>query len=471
MMKATMITGKDLIAHGYQPGRWFAAALTEINAGAISEERILSICDRLAPPPARPLLSEPAPFQINLLAETELEQKQRAGLAESFAMLMRTPTIRRGALMPDACEAGHSGTIPVGGVAVAEGAIHPGMHSADVCCSMFVSAVDGVDPKDLLDALHKVTHFGPGGRQDQRFALPASLLARMQANEFLNDPRILAAAQDHLGTVGDGNHFQSIGTMGDQVMLTSHHGSRGVGAQLYQRGLKRAEQYRLRLSPETLPINAWIPADTVDGDAYWDALQIVRDWTRLNHQLLHDAAISELGGKIVVRFWNEHNFVFREDDLFYHAKGATPIHRAFVPDSDGRMIVPLNLVDPILIVEGKRTDANLGFAPHGAGRHVSRRGHRRHRLMDGQDETAIFVEETAGIDMRFYSGHIDITELPSAYKPAASIRRAMHEFNLAHVVGQITPFGCIMAGDWQRDAPWRRKAKAQTIEGQDNDHT
>jgi hypothetical protein len=54
-MMASMITGKDLIAYGYPPGRWFAAALAEINAGAISEERIRNICDRLAPPPARPL--------------------------------------------------------------------------------------------------------------------------------------------------------------------------------------------------------------------------------------------------------------------------------------------------------------------------------------------------------------------------------------------------------------------------------
>ncbi|WP_204288294.1 hypothetical protein, partial [Proteus mirabilis] len=78
-------------------------------------------------------------------------------------LLMRTPVIRAGAIMPDACPAGPVGTIPVGGVAVSE-AIHPGMHSADICCSMAISVFPGTAPLALLDAVHQVTHFGPGGR-------------------------------------------------------------------------------------------------------------------------------------------------------------------------------------------------------------------------------------------------------------------------------------------------------------------
>ena len=53
--------------------------------------------------------------------------------------LMKTPTIVDGAIMPDACPAGPNGTIPVGGVAVAKNAIHPGMHSADICCSVMLN--------------------------------------------------------------------------------------------------------------------------------------------------------------------------------------------------------------------------------------------------------------------------------------------------------------------------------------------
>ena len=456
-----MVSGKDLLRLGYRPASWFSAALAELGNAEATDDKIQAVCNRLAPPPVLHLRSEAAPFTVNLNPETDEEAATVSRLVQSFAELMKTPTILRGTLMPDACEAGPPGTIPVGGVAVAEDAIHPGMHSSDICCSMFVSVIEGVDPADLLDAVHAITHFGPGGRTDGRFSdtLPTSILKRMAENAFLNRPECLAAAQAHLGTVGDGNHFQSVGLMGDKVVLTSHHGSRGLGALLYKFGMRTAERYRAVLSPETLPINAWLPANSAEGEVYWEALQIVRDWTRLNHCVLQDAAIQKLGGKIVDRFWNEHNFVFRDGDLFFHAKGATPIERSFLPDSDGRMIVPFNATEPILIIEGSRNETNLGFAPHGAGRYLSRRKHKIRALSGSRDEQAIFAEETAGIDMRFFSGNVDITELPSAYKPASSIRAAMERFQLARVVAEIDPFGCIMAGDWERDAPWRRKAK------------
>jgi hypothetical protein len=253
-----MVTGKDLLRLGYRPARWFAAALSELGDGHATDDQIRAVCDRLAPPPVQPLRSAAAPFSVNLLPENDDEKAMVARLVVSFSELMKTPTIRQGTLMPDACEAGPSGTIPVGGVAVAEGAIHPGMHSSDICCSMFVSVVEGIEPAELLDAVHSVTHFGPGGRTDGRFttALPASLVKRMSENAFLARPEFLAAAQAHLGTVGDGNHFQSVGLMGEKVVLTSHHGSRGLGALLYKAGMRAAERYRLMLSPETLPINA-----------------------------------------------------------------------------------------------------------------------------------------------------------------------------------------------------------------------
>ncbi|MGY3087016.1 hypothetical protein ACVWYF_000042 [Hymenobacter sp. UYAg731] len=39
-------------------------------------------------------------------------------------------------------------------------------------------------------------------------------------------------------------------------------------------------------------------------------------------------------------------------------------------------------------------------------------------------------------------------------------------FNPATVIDEIQPYGCIMAGDWEQDAPWRKKklAKAAVLE-------
>ena len=113
--------------------------------------------------------------------------------------------------------------------------------------------------------------------------------------------------------------------------------------------------------------------------------------------------------------------------------------------------------EPVLIVHGETTKSNLGFAPHGAGRNISRSQHRRNNSHKSIAE--LFNEETRGLDVRFHSGHIDITELPSAYKNARDVQEQMREFGLGETVDEIIPYGCIMAGDWQIDAPWKKKPR------------
>ena len=127
-----------------------------------------------------------------------------------------------------------------------------------------------------------------------------------------------------------------------------------------------------------------------------------------------------------------------------------------MPDSqEGLRLIPLNMAEPILIVRGETTENNLGFAPHGAGRNVSRTAH----LATKGDRSVrdIFDEETAGLDVRFFSGSIDITELPSAYKNAATVQRQMAEFGLGEVVDRVLPYGCIMAANSGRHG--RRKKR------------
>ncbi len=315
-----------------------------------------------------------------------------------------------------------------------------------------------VDPAAVLNAAQGITHFGGGGRpRHAEFPLPTELREKLAANAFLDDKDSRQLASAHLGTQGDGNHFLFVGrsaATGDTVMVT-HHGSRGLGAHLYKRGMQVAEAFRKDLSPATPSYNAWIPYTDPSGLAYWEALQLVREWTKLNHTLLHDRTVAAVNTEVKDRFWNEHNFVFKDEDLFYHAKGATPLDSKFVPDAtDGRRLIPLNMAEPVLIVEGATTATNLGFAPHGAGRNVSRSAHKR--AQGNRTVEAIFAKETAGLDVRFYSGVIDISELPSAYKSAQMVQDQMSEFGLGTVLDRIMPYGCIMAGDWQHNAPWRK---------------
>jgi len=112
--------------------------------------------------------------------------------------------------------------------------------------------------------------------------------------------------------------------------------------------------------------------------------------------------------------------------------------------------------EPVLIASGKNADRGLGFAPHGAGRNFSRSQHKRQ--VEGTNEE-IFARETHGLDVRFYSGEIDVSELPSAYKNADEVQRQMQHFGLADVADRVLPHGCIMAGDWQKNAPWKKRKR------------
>ena len=115
-----------------------------------------------------------------------------------------------------------------------------------------------------------------------------------------------------------------------------------------------------------------------------------------------------------------------------------------------------HLLTGAFFVWQSRAENALGFAPHGAGRNFSRTAYmRQHAGKTGQE---IVAEQTVGIDARFFCGVPDVSELPGAYKNAGAVRAQIAEFGLAEVIDTIEPIGCIMAGDWQRDAPWRKKA-------------
>jgi tRNA-splicing ligase RtcB len=453
------VSGKHLVEAGFTPGAWFTVALKSANEvlanGGTHGDAIAAASKHRPEDRVRVPLQTGVSFFKNIRPENEFEEINVRSVVETMTEVMKTPWVKAGAIMPDACPAGPIGTIPVGGI-VASAHIHPGMHSADICCSMAISVFDDVDPLSLLNAVNDVTHFGPGGRGNIRPAVVQPFPILMQ-NPFLHDAEVLSAS--HFATQGDGNHFAYVGTMKStgQTALVTHHGSRGPGAALYKAGMRAADRYRLLNSPETLKQNAWIPSDTKDGDDYWAALQMVRTWTRESHFAIHDLAKSLLpGSKVTDRFWNEHNFVFRKSDgLFYHAKGATPAFGGWADDASDLTIIPLNMAEPILIVRGSNADNGLGFSPHGAGRNFSRTQHKRQ--MGGRTDEDIFAEETAGIDARFFMGITDISELPSAYKNAASVRRQITEYGLAEVVDEVMPFGCIMAGDWEKNAPWKKK--------------
>ncbi|MGJ4918107.1 RtcB family protein [Bradyrhizobium sp. HKCCYLRH2060] len=445
-----MIDGNTLIAWGFKPGRWFKQGLETANAmraDGANDDAIFAALQALQPVETL-MRTNGVPFAMLIDADNELERANVAAVAQHMDALMRVPTIVAGAVMPDACPSGTAlGTIPVGGVVACEDAIHPGFHSSDICCSVAVTVFARKDdPKRILDAVNAVTHFGPGGR-DRLHQPRDEVMAGFEANPFLKGLERFAIG--HFATQGDGNHFAYVGHLKStgQAALVTHHGSRGFGAQLYKRGMAVAKRHTAIHAPKVPEHSAWIKASSDDGRAYWEALQVARLWTRANHHAIHDLAAAKLGNAVTDRFWNEHNFVFQKSDgLFYHGKGATPNWSGFSADDDGRTIVPLNMAEPVLILKHRDNKDALGFAPHGAGRNLGRKAFLRENRPEMPD----------GIDARFYCGKPDLSELPQAYKNAASVRAQIARYGLGEVIDEVIPYGSIMAGDWEADAPWRK---------------
>ena len=500
------LKSRDLLAAGWVDDRRLPAALRrarELAAGGLARTAVFS---RLAEeyPKAAALLERretPAPLAEAVEPSAGIDGSAIAEARRRMVELLQMPVVRRGTLMPDTCPVqGGTATMPVGGAIETENAIIPGAHSSDICCSMFATFFSANHPvRELMDHLQSVTHFGPGGRPRHDHWDSAVLTQPVWDNPFLTGLQERACA--HLGTQGDGNHFAFLGqatfreescrrlaaagygAMVDQInqggghfqVLVTHHGSRGLGADVFKRGQLAARKWCDLHATDIPAAAAWLPADSAAGRDYWEALQYVGRWTRENHALIHAALLRRVGLRAAFQIGNEHNFVWRRGEHFVHGKGATPAWC----DAAGRPLlglIPLNMAREVLVVLGRSNEAFLSFAPHGAGRNRSRGATLQACWQEvGSTDPAamrhLLERHTSGLDVRWYSGTSDVSESPLGYKDADAVRAQIDRFGLAQVVAEVQPQGCIMAGvadELQRETVRREKdsvRRAQRREG------
>jgi tRNA-splicing ligase RtcB len=484
------IKARDLLAAGWPEGRRLGTALRrarELEATGLAHADVLVQLEQEFPKQLPLILSrhEPAPLAEAIEAETPEEATNVESARQRMIELLHVPVVKRGVIMPDACPAGGGrATIPVGGGVEVENAIIPGAHSADICCSMFATFFPANHPVgEMMDHLQKTTHFGAGGRPRGQQFTSAVLEEPVWDNPFLSGLR--SRAQDFLGTQGDGNHFAYVGRIqftdaqraaletagyaelaesivrrdGAFNVLVTHHGSRGLGADLYKRGQIAARKWCDENTKDIPDTAVWLPGDSPEGQSYWDALQYIGRWTRENHAQIHAAFLRRLSQRALVQIGNEHNFVWKRGDSFFHGKGATPAWQ----DAGGRPLlglIPLNMAREILLVLGADNNQFLSFCPHGAGRNLSRTAMLRpYKDADGEIDPArmqqVLAETTAGLDIRWFGGAPDLSESPLGYKDATKVKAQITRFGLATVVGEIQPQGCIMAGE-APEPPWAR---------------
>jgi len=146
----TTYTGADLLAMGVEQGPRIGQLLATINASPHDREQVQRLVEATRPPPVLTLV-EGRDCTFHIEAGTDDERRNVEAVAATVAEVLRTPVAVRGLVMPDACPAGSMGTIPVGGVVTLDNAIAPGMHSADICCSVMMTEFDGVEPPQLVD--------------------------------------------------------------------------------------------------------------------------------------------------------------------------------------------------------------------------------------------------------------------------------------------------------------------------------
>ena len=493
----SLIDGQDLLDAGWQPGAEIGQALAkahEYEARGISDKKYLLKLLARDIPKSQPKLGvreQPAPLGEAIAATCELDEQNIAKVRKTMDELLRMPRIARGAIMPDACPVGGGpATIPVGGAIAVENAIIPAAHSSDICCSMyatFFDAGDSTDVSEMLDQLMDSTRFGHGGRKPDDLVYHPVLDEDVWENKFLQG--LERHAQIHMADQGDGNHFAFLGKVrldegavaaleaaGQGAMATqlrkrglpfeshalvTHHGSRGLGAQVYKRGQNAAEKHTRKIADKIPKAAAWLDFDTPAGQDYWEALQYVGRWTKANHQSIHARFLERCSGTAVIEFGNEHNFVWRRGDRFLHGKGATP---AWNDEAGNPLLglIPLNMASPILMVLGSNNEEFLSFCPHGAGRNISRTAtlrpfrDKKSGELDAERVEQAIAAATQGIEVRWYHGKPDLSESPLGYKSASQVKEQIQQFGLAQIVAEIEPLGSLMAGD-SGPAPWMRR--------------
>lgn len=352
----------------------------------------------------------------------------------------RLPMAVGGALMPDA----HVGYgLPIGGVLALNNAVVPYAVGVDIACRMKLSVVD-VPPSELSEryqrfenALQQGTRFGVGSEH-------ASPQDHPVMDEDWTITRITREKKDiahkQLGTSGSGNHFVEFGVLklqqaspelglqpGEYTALLSHSGSRGSGAAVCSTYSSIARNQLPAKYREQFGYLAWLSLDSVEGQEYWAAMNLMGEYAAANHDVIHRLVTRLLGARIIGGVENHHNFAWKEkhggQEVIVHRKGATPAGAGVMG------IIPGSMGTPGFVVRGRGNAASLDSASHGAGRRMSRRAAREHY------QWRSVRDQLAEQGVRVLSAGAD--ESPGVYKDIHQVMAA--QADLVDIVAQFDP--------------------------------
>ncbi len=487
MTKKQTISGRDLIAEGWQPGPVMGAALDvaeTLLAGGVGRAEVLTRLDRVhqapsdyqndplygvlaervikletPPAPARPVIRDtPIPYRVwgqDFETQTLQQLKNAAHL----------PISQVAALMPD----GHPGYgLPIGGVVGTENSVIPYGVGMDIACRMRMSIFNEA-PRSLKaqrDRFRKAlmfnTRFGigkrgewePGNRRDH----PLLDDPRWKENAILRRQHDKAVRQ--MGTSGTSNHFAEWAALtvledvpqlgleaGDsRLCFVSHSGSRGVGAVIAQEYTRIAKAVHPEL-PKQYQELAWLDLDSEAGQEYWLAMQVAGDFAAACHQTIHQTVLAAARLEAAAFVENHHNFAWEEEyggqKLIVHRKGATPAGK------DVLGVIPGTMADKGYIVLGLGREEALNSSSHGAGRPRSRSASKQ--IITRHQRDAYLKQQ--GVELLNPEAGVD--EAPQAYKDPAEVMA--QQMDLVRPVATFMPLMVMM----DSDKTFRRKKKGK----------
>lgn len=375
-----------------------------------------------------------APLPYRIWGEDLIE----AGAHAQMDVAMQLPISRAGALMPDA----HVGYgLPIGGVLATENAVIPYGVGVDIGCSMMLSILPiaplGIGTEEARSLLLKHTRFGAGVSFDKRERLDHAVLDEATWDEQPLLRHLYDKAASQIGTSGSGNHFVEFGTFtlpipledvpaGEYLAVLSHSGSRGFGAQVAGHFTNLAQRMWPGLAKEAQKL-AWLPLDSAEGAAYWQAMNLTGRYALANHDQIHNRLARALGVKPLLRVQNSHNLAWKQQvngqELIVHRKGATPA------EAGQFGLIPGSMADPGYLVRGKGNPEALASASHGAGRQLGRKA--AEKSLAKRDVQKYLQER--GITL--IGGGID--EAPQAYKRIEEV--IARQSDLVDVLGEFCP--------------------------------
>jgi tRNA-splicing ligase RtcB len=280
-----------------------------------------------------------------------------------------------------------------------------------------------------------------------------------------------------MGTLGSGNHYlevqvvdevydekaaQAMGLRKNDVVITVHCGSRGLGHQIgtdYLRSLADAAQrFKLPIKDREL---ASAPINSPEGRKYFGAMSAGINCALANRQIITHL-VREIftgvypEGRIKMLYDISHNtckvethiISGRKKRLYVHRKGAT---RAFGPGQIDLPVEYRNVGQPVLIGGTMGTASYIlagteegmkqafGSACHGAGRAMSRT--QAKKKWKGREIIDLLAARGIIVRGHSYSGIAE--EAPESYKDVTEVVDAAHAANLARKVVKVRPIACV----------------------------